>query len=176
VRNELEVPTGVLTVTGTVPVPAGDATVISVDESTFTFVAAVEPKSTDVAPERFEPVMVTGVSPEVEPEDGETEVTLGALGAVWCIVVRITTSVEVTPTAMQAFANTQETLLAESTPDGRVSCDQVTPFQERAAPAPVLVCPTTWQKVAEVQETPLGLIAADGRVSCDQVTPFQESA
>ena len=90
VRDELEVPSGVVTVTGTVPVPAGDAAVISVDETTCTFVAAVVPKSTDVAPEKLLPVMVTGVPPDVEPEEGEMEERVGTGGSErWVISARV---------------------------------------------------------------------------------------
>ena len=52
-----------VTVTSTVPVPAGESAVISVSETTFTSVAAFEPKSTAVAPVKSVPSMVTGVPP-----------------------------------------------------------------------------------------------------------------
>jgi len=72
-----DVPPGVVTVTSTVPLPAGDVAVISVAETTVTFVAPVVPKSTVVAPIRLVPVMVTGVPPTAGPEAGVTDVTVG---------------------------------------------------------------------------------------------------
>ncbi len=55
-------PPGVVTVMFTVPEPAGPVTVISVLESELIF-AAVPPKLTPVAPDRFCPVIVTEVPP-----------------------------------------------------------------------------------------------------------------
>ena len=52
-------PPGVVTVTSTVPVPAGEVAVICVELLTTTPVAALVPKSTAVAPVRLVPVMVT---------------------------------------------------------------------------------------------------------------------
>ncbi len=66
-----EVPPGVVTVTWTVPLPAGESAVISVSETTFTLVAAFEPKSTAVAPVKPVPVMVTGVPPPGGPLSGD---------------------------------------------------------------------------------------------------------
>ena len=52
-------PPGVVTVTSTVPVPAGLSAVIVVPLTTVTSVAAVVPKSTAVAPVKPVPVIVT---------------------------------------------------------------------------------------------------------------------
>jgi hypothetical protein len=52
--------------------------VIVVALSTVTFVAAVLPNVTAVAPVKFEPVIVTLVPPEAGPELGLTPVTVGA--------------------------------------------------------------------------------------------------
>ena len=60
-----DVPAGVVTVTSTVPVPAGLSAVIVVSLTTVTFVAAVVPKSTAVAPVKPVPVIVTKVPPAV---------------------------------------------------------------------------------------------------------------
>ena len=68
---------GVVTVTSTVPVPAGDVAVMDVAETTVTLVAAVVPKSTAVAPVKLAPVMVTSVVPAVGPASGATLVTVG---------------------------------------------------------------------------------------------------
>ena len=74
-----DVPPGVVTVTSTVPDPAGATAVMEVADTTLKEVAAVEPNLTAVAPVRFVPVTVTEVPPAVEPEGGLTEVTTGAL-------------------------------------------------------------------------------------------------
>jgi hypothetical protein len=68
----------VVTVTSTVPVPAGDVAVIDVVELTVKLVAAVAPKVTAVVPVKFVPVIVTEVPPVVGPAVGEIEVTVGA--------------------------------------------------------------------------------------------------
>jgi hypothetical protein len=72
-----DVPPGVVTVTSTVPDPAGATAVMDVADTTLKEVAAVEPNLTAVAPVRFVPVTVTEVP--VGPEGGLTEVTTGAL-------------------------------------------------------------------------------------------------
>ncbi len=71
-------PAGVVTVTSTVPVPAGLSAVIVVSFTTVTFVAAVVPKSTAVAPVKSVPVIVTSVPPAVGPLVGLRPVTAGA--------------------------------------------------------------------------------------------------
>ncbi len=58
-----DIPAGVVTVTSTVPVPAGLSAVIEVSLTTVTFVAAVVPNSTAVAPVKLVPVIVTSVPP-----------------------------------------------------------------------------------------------------------------
>jgi hypothetical protein len=74
------VPPAVVAVTSTVPAdPAGDVAVIEVEEMTVTPVAAVPPKLTVVAPMmKPVPVIVTVVLPDVGPEVGEIDVTVGA--------------------------------------------------------------------------------------------------
>lgn len=71
-----------VTVTSTTPAFAlGDVAVHEVAEEHDTPVAAAEPKSTVVAPDDVEnpvPVTVTVVPPAVEPDDGDTPVTVGA--------------------------------------------------------------------------------------------------
>ncbi len=73
-----DVPPGVVTVTSTVPVPAGLSAVIVVPLTTVRFVAGVVPKSTAVAPVKPVPVIVTRVPPAVEPLVGLRPVTVGA--------------------------------------------------------------------------------------------------
>jgi hypothetical protein len=76
------VPPGVLTVTSTVPVPAGAVAVIEVGEPTLKLVAAVEPNFTAVASWSSVPVIVTVVPPAVGPLAGSSFVTVGALASV----------------------------------------------------------------------------------------------
>jgi hypothetical protein len=76
------VPAGVVTVTLTVPVPAGDVAVIEVAELTTTPVPAAVPNLTAVAPVKLIPEMVTLVPPAAGPDFGDTEVTQGAAGPV----------------------------------------------------------------------------------------------
>ena len=72
-----DVPPAVVTLTSTVPVPAGDVAVIWVAELTVTPVAAVAPKVTAVAPVKPVPVIVTVEPPVCGPAVGESEVTVG---------------------------------------------------------------------------------------------------
>ena len=55
----------------------GEVTVSSVSDTTVTLVPATFPKSTSVAPVRYEPVTVTVVPPVAGPEVGEIDVTVG---------------------------------------------------------------------------------------------------
>ena len=52
--------------------------VIEVPLATFTFVAITVPNRTEAPDTKPVPVIVTAVPPEVGPETGETEVTVGA--------------------------------------------------------------------------------------------------
>ena len=70
-------PPVVVTLTSTVPVPAGEVAVIWVAELTVKPVAAAAPKTTAVAPDRLVPVMVTVVAPASGPDVGEIDVTVG---------------------------------------------------------------------------------------------------
>jgi hypothetical protein len=72
------VPTGVTTVTLTVPAdPAGDVTVMDVADTTVRLAPGVLPKLAAVAPVKLVPVSVTAVPPAVVPNTGETAVTVG---------------------------------------------------------------------------------------------------
>ena len=70
-------PLGVVTVTSTVPVPAGLVAVIALSVTTVKLVAAVVPKSTPVAPARLVPKIVTEVPPATVPLFGLRPVTVG---------------------------------------------------------------------------------------------------
>jgi hypothetical protein len=71
------VPDELVTVTATVPDPAGLTAVTDVSEFTVKVVAGTDPKSTFVAPVKFAPEIVTEVPPEVAPAAGLTESTAG---------------------------------------------------------------------------------------------------
>ena len=75
-------PAGVVTVTSTMPVPAGLSAVIVLSLTTVRFVAAAVPKSTTEAPVKLVPEIVTKVPPAVEPPVGSRPVTVGATAAV----------------------------------------------------------------------------------------------
>src|SRR5690242_12351813 len=67
-------------VTTTFTVPAACAGVVALIEvllTTFTLVAAVPPKVTVAPAAKLLPAMVTAVPPFVEPELGDTELTVG---------------------------------------------------------------------------------------------------
>ncbi len=72
------VPPGVVTVTSTVPVPAGEVAEIEVPLLNVNELAAVPPNLTAVTPVNPVPVIVTPVPPAVGPLAGEIEVTAGA--------------------------------------------------------------------------------------------------
>src|SRR5258708_19769218 len=72
-------PSAVVTVTSTVPTPAGEVAVIWVALLTVKEAAALLPKLTAVAPEKLVPVMVTLGPPDVGPVFGLTLVTVGAV-------------------------------------------------------------------------------------------------
>jgi hypothetical protein len=72
------VPPGVVTVTSTVPLPAGEVAEMLLELLTVKVVAAVPPNFTAVAPVKFVPVTVTEVPLPAGPEDGLTDVTVGA--------------------------------------------------------------------------------------------------
>jgi hypothetical protein len=67
-----------VTTTLAVPaVPVGVVQVIDVAETTTTFVHAALPTVTAEAPVKFVPVIVIAVPPVVEPDVGDTAVTVG---------------------------------------------------------------------------------------------------
>ena len=75
------VPSGVVTVTSTVPVPAGEVAVMVDGLTTVNAVAATTPNLTLLAPVKFVPVMVTVVPPAAGPKVGLSAVTIGATSA-----------------------------------------------------------------------------------------------
>ena len=82
------VPPGVVTVTSTVPEPAGLVAVIEAALFTVKLAAAVAPNLTAVAPVKLVPVMVTEVPPTEGPELGTTDLTVGCEGSGdWIVAV-----------------------------------------------------------------------------------------
>ena len=77
------VPSGVVTVTSTVPLPGGETTVIWSADTLYTAAATV-PKSTAVVPVKSLPLTVTCVPPAAGPDDGLIPVTTGA-GLIMCL-------------------------------------------------------------------------------------------
>ena len=75
--GEAAVPPAVVTLTFTVPVPAGAVAMIP-SGVTKPKVAGVEPKSTAVTVDRPVPAIVTVVPPVEGPSDGAMEDTVGA--------------------------------------------------------------------------------------------------
>jgi hypothetical protein len=74
------VPDGPVTVTSTVPLPAGDTAVICESLLTVKLAAGVPPKLTVVASVNPDPLMVTVVPPAGGPDDGLTALTVGSGG------------------------------------------------------------------------------------------------
>lgn len=72
-----EVPELFVTVTDSVPRPAGAVAVIEVGDTTVTLLAGVDPKSTVESAENPDPVIVTVVPPLAGPEEGEMLETTG---------------------------------------------------------------------------------------------------
>jgi hypothetical protein len=77
----VELPAPVVTVTFTVPVPAGEVAVSDVELVTSTSVAATVPKSTVAPLAKPVPVTLTDVPPVGGPVDGLTWTTVGAASA-----------------------------------------------------------------------------------------------
>jgi hypothetical protein len=82
-----EVPAVVVTITSTVPVPAGEEAVIEVALAKTTSVAGVEPKSTMELLVKPVPLIVRLVPPAAGPLSGLTEVTVGTPAGVVVVVV-----------------------------------------------------------------------------------------
>ena len=140
----IEVPAGVVTVTGTVPVPGGEVAVIDVSLLTVNFAESL-PKCTLSAPVKPDPVIVTGVPPDGGPEVGEIELTV--LGA---MPLKASPFVS---TAAQKLSEEQETdVRFGSLSPGTGVVLQVLPFQESALPC----VSTATQKLEVGQETDVG--------------------
>jgi hypothetical protein len=106
---EVAVAAGVVTEIATAPAPAGAIAVIDVSLSTVKDVAAVEPKSTAVAPVNPDPVIVTEVPPAPGPDPGEKRETVGTGDAQMAVEL-------ITPPAVLVSSTLQLLLLAASVP------------------------------------------------------------
>ena len=95
------VPPDVVTVTSTVPVPAGEVILMEVPLLTVRLVPAVVPNLTPVAPLRLVPVMVTTVPPPAGPLLGLMPLTVGAATCVFVINNPDTMGVPIPVTASQ---------------------------------------------------------------------------
>ncbi len=152
------VPAGVVTVTSTVPVPAGEVAVIWVSEPTVKEVAGLGPKRTALAPVKPVPVMVTDVPPAAGPEVGLMAVTDGppvyvnrspglvALVPPGPVTVTCTTPVPAGEVAVICVSETTAKLEAAVEPN-------LTPV------APVKPVPVTVTVVPPVADPEVGLMA-----------------
>ena len=101
-------------VTDTFAAPAGPAGVVTVnDVAEFAVIDPAAPANVaDVAPDRFVPVIVTLVPPDVGPDEGETDVMVGAdAGAA---------KVKVPTSTLNPPLNVTDTLTIPETPGGAV--------------------------------------------------------
>ena len=73
-------PPGVVTATSTVAAASDGAVAVIEEAESAVMTPDDDPKLTDVAPERFVPVMVTAVPPAVGPDDGLVPTTVGGGG------------------------------------------------------------------------------------------------
>jgi len=102
------VPPEFVTVTSTVPLPAGEVAVIDVALLTVKEIAAVPPNFTAVASMNKVPVMVTGAPPAAGPLFGAIEVTDGA--RVWAWASRLAPATD----AMSAIAIMQAARIVQT--------------------------------------------------------------
>jgi hypothetical protein len=75
-----EVPPGAITVTSTMPLPAGLTALIEVGERIWKLAADAVPNVTAVVPAKPVPVIVTAVPPAAGPPVGVNDVTTGSGG------------------------------------------------------------------------------------------------
>jgi hypothetical protein len=108
------VPPELVTVTSTVPLPAGAVAVIDVALLTVNEVAAVAPNFTAVAPVNDVPVMVTDVPPAPGPLFGAIEITDGGRTWAWASRLAPTTDAASATTTKQAARMVQTRLWTAS--------------------------------------------------------------
>lgn len=137
-----DVPEGEVTVTSTVPVPAGAVAVSEVSELTVNVFAAVVPNMTDVAPVKPLPRRLTTVPPESGPELGEIPET---------VVSYVNLSAMLVADVPEEVATVMSTVPADSAGDTAVIDDPLSTMYEVAGvlpnctlvvpmnPAPVIV-------------------------------------
>jgi hypothetical protein len=117
------VPPEFVTVTSTVPLPAGEVAAIDVGLLTVNEVAAVPPNFTAVTAVKPLPMMVTGVPPAAGPLLGETAVTDGAVTCAWATRLVPATDATSTQTIMPAA----RTVLSRLRIPTIAACPQLTP-------------------------------------------------
>lgn len=123
------VPPGVVTVTSFAPtVPVGVKALMVVEFTTTTPVAAAVPTFTLLAPDKFVPMIVISLPPNVEPNVGVTELMVGVgmtnVNATFCVVIPpgvVTTmglgpAVDAGVTAVICVAESTSTLVAGNVP------------------------------------------------------------
>ena len=164
-------PPVVVTVTSTIPVPAGAVAVTDVPVLTVIAEAALAPNCTAEAPARFFPVMVTTVPPPSGPEDGETWDTSG--GATY--VYRSARVMEVVPPGVVMVTSTGPV------PAGAVAVTDVSEITVKLAglaPKLTLVAPARFDPVTPIKVPPafgpaFGLIdRMTGVGSAAKITPM----
>ena len=158
-----------VTATGTAPAACdGVTTLIDMLLVTLTLEPAMPPKVTPAPLTKFVPLIVTAVPPEVEPEFGETDVTVGAgAGAVY---VKPPVNVPLCPSE---FETTTLTLPEECAGVNAVIEVALTTFTLVAA-APPIVTTAPEEKFVPVIETdvPPDVLPLPGEIDVTVGAPF----
>ncbi len=127
-----EVPPGVVTFTSTPPAAcAGEVAVIEVALMKLKPAAAVPPNDTPVTPVKLVPVIVTTVAPAVEPEVGDSDVTVGGAGGATNVNLSAAETAEIPPGVITVMS----TMPAACA--GEVAVIDVAEIGVSAVPAPV---------------------------------------
>ncbi|HEX9040945.1 MAG TPA: hypothetical protein VF838_07930, partial [Trebonia sp.] len=149
------VPPGPVTVTSTVPDPAGDVTVIDVAETTLTPVPALAPNDTVSPAAKPVPLIVTTVPPAAGPLTGESPLTAGAGGGVppHVTITGAEFTWMFTPPALSTSATYRcvnadacDTTALKLEPEP--TCDTITPVEPSTIDIPYGVGPTSLFAVA----------------------------
>ncbi len=175
-----DVPSGVVTFTGTVSPgeePAGAVTVQTVTVGQETFMAGVEPKVTVVVPGVVEnplPAIVTAVPPLTGPDPGDMDAITGAEPREIMI-----TCDELYPAASQSLADvsTHDTASRVLSVEGMAWVVHDEPSKASAAPPTVpLLSPTASQELEEAHDTLFKAPMPEGTDCCDHDEPSKASA
>src|SRR2546421_2532343 len=102
------VPSGVVTVTSTVPLPGGDLATMLVADCSVKVTASTEPNLTEPAPRKWAPVIATEVPPVRGPSLGFTPATIGVFADSACTTaVRAEVAGAEAPPALDAVTATR---------------------------------------------------------------------